>query len=114
MREKIIEQYLVKQCKAQRWECWKLTSPARRGVPDRLIILPGMVAFVEVKSPKGRLTLLQEKVLRRLKDKGQTTAVVYNKDQVDELIETLKAALPGGRAHNGKEAMRNTPRGGQR
>jgi hypothetical protein len=114
MREKIIEQYLVQQCKAQRWECWKLTSPARRGVPDRLIILPGMVAFVEVKSPKGRLTLLQEKVLRRLKDKGQTTAVVYSKEQVDELVKTLKDALSGGCAHNGKKAVRNTPRGGQR
>jgi hypothetical protein len=85
------------------WDCWKLTSPNRRGVPDRLILLPyGVAAFVEVKSPKGRLTLLQERTLKRLKDRGHITAVVYDKEQVDDIIHTLERSLSRARTHNRK------------
>ena len=52
MREKQIEQKLVKAVKARGGVCPKLVCPAFDGMPDRLVLLPdGHVGFAEVKAP---------------------------------------------------------------
>lgn len=52
MREKLIEQKLVKAVKAAGGLCPKFVSPGMAGMPDRLVLLPGSrLAFVEVKAP---------------------------------------------------------------
>lgn len=52
MRESDIERYLRKQVEANGGKCWKWVSPGRRGVPDRIVIMPGgVIAFVELKAP---------------------------------------------------------------
>ena len=52
MREKQIEQRLVKAVKAQNGMCPKLVSPGTDGMPDRMVLLPdGKLSFVEVKAP---------------------------------------------------------------
>ena len=52
MREKSIEQKLVKEVSSQGGLCWKFTSPGTAGVPDRLVLLPyGKTGFIEVKAP---------------------------------------------------------------
>ena len=58
MREKQIEQRLVKAVKAQNGMCPKLVSPGTDGMPDRMVLLPdGKLSFVEVKAPHiGRNT----------------------------------------------------------
>ena len=91
MLETDIEAYLVdKVGKIHDGIAYKLTSPNRRFVPDRLCILDGGVTwFVEVKSPTGKLTSGQERELRRLRDLGQNVAVVYSKEEVDELITEM-------------------------
>ena len=62
MLEKTIEAALVKRVKDIGGMAEKFTSPNKRSVPDRLITMPnGHIVFVEVKSPKGKLTPLQEK-----------------------------------------------------
>ncbi len=88
-RERDIEKHLVKLCKRFGWECWKLTSPARRGVPDRLIIAPGVVVFVEVKRPGGKVTPLQARTLQKLQALHQKAVVVFSKEQVDELTHLV-------------------------
>ena len=51
MREKQIEQKLVKAVRNVGGLCPKFVSPGLAGMPDRLILLPGRrLAFVEVKS----------------------------------------------------------------
>ena len=47
--ERDVERYLIKECENRGWLCWKFVSPGRRGVPDRIVIRTGAVAFVEVK-----------------------------------------------------------------
>ena len=40
MRERVIEQCLVKAVKARGGMCPKFTSPGMDGMPDRLVLLP--------------------------------------------------------------------------
>ena len=52
MREKIIEQHLVKAVKNSGGIAPKLVCPGFDGMPDRLVLLPGgKIGFVEVKAP---------------------------------------------------------------
>ena len=57
MKEKTIEQRLVKAVKARGGICPKWVSPGFDGVPDRLVFLPGRhFGLVEVKAP-GEVTV---------------------------------------------------------
>ena len=70
MREKGIEQKLVKEVKAEGGIAPKFVSPGYDGMPDRLVILPGgRMAFVEVKAPGKKprpLQISRHKMLKRL------------------------------------------------
>ena len=60
MREKTVEQKLVKAVKSRGGICPKLVCPGFDGMPDRLVLLPdGRVGFVEVKAPGEKPRLLQ-------------------------------------------------------
>jgi hypothetical protein len=59
--EEVVEDALVGGCEALDGFCWKLRMPWFTGVPDRLVILPGFIGFVELKRPKGgKLSKRQE------------------------------------------------------
>jgi len=50
---------------------YKFSSPARRGVPDRLVIGPrGGTLFLELKAPGGVPTALQEREIKILRANG--------------------------------------------
>ena len=84
MKESTIEKYFVAQVKAIGGMAYKFTSPAHRGVADRVVCLPdGTVWFIEVKAPDGKLTALQERFGRRMKELRQNYAVLYTKEEVD-------------------------------
>lgn len=52
MREKEIEQKLVREVKRRGGICPKFVSPGANGMPDRIVFLrDGCMAFAEVKSP---------------------------------------------------------------
>lgn len=60
MREKQVEQALVKAVKANGGICPKFVSPGLSGVPDRLVLMPnGQIGFVEVKAPTKKPRALQ-------------------------------------------------------
>ena len=72
MREKQIEQHLVRVVKSQGGICPKLISPGFDGMPDRMVLLPGgRIGFVEVKAPGQKPRPLQT---RR---HGQLTALGF-------------------------------------
>lgn len=70
LREKQVEQALVKAARKRGGIALKFVSPAFDGMPDRLALLPGgRLAFVEVKAPGKKPRPLQEsrhRFLRRL------------------------------------------------
>ena len=70
MREKTVEQKLVKAVKNRGGICPKLVCPGFDGMPDRLVLLPdGKVGFVEVKAPGEKprpLPVARHNLLRSL------------------------------------------------
>lgn len=77
MRESTIEKALVERVKALGGMCEKFTSPSRRGVPDRLVTLPGgRIVFVELKAPGKALSVLQERDHYRRRALGCSVFVI--------------------------------------
>lgn len=90
MLEKQIEKYLVDKVKELGGIAYKFTSPARRGVPDRICVLQHVVAFVEVKCEKGVLSALQKAEIQRLRSLHANVFVVWSKEDIDNLLAILK------------------------
>ena len=72
--------------------CLKWVCPGWRGVPDRILLLPGGRAyFAELKRPKGgRVDPLQTWWKRRLEDLGCKVYHVYTLEDIKRLGEELK------------------------
>lgn len=91
MREDIlehdIEEYLVRRVKAVGGWPLKFVSPGTRGVPDRLLIFPGRVIFVEVKRPGKTSRKLQRAVQGKLIEYGQEVSTVATHVEVDLLLQ---------------------------
>jgi hypothetical protein len=87
-----IERYFCRQVKARGGYAFKWVSPGQRGVPDRIVLLPGgKVWFVELKAPGGRLSALQQFVGALLLRLGFHYTVIWTKEQVDEWITTTSS-----------------------
>jgi len=66
-----LETKVGKYAKSKGCLSFKFSSPANRGVPDRIFIGPnGVVLFMELKAPGKTPTGLQEKHLRKIKENG--------------------------------------------
>lgn len=87
--EKDIEAYLVCKVKERGGVAYKFTSPAHRGVADRVVCLPGQTWFVELKAPGGRLTALQTLFGREMERLEQNYTVLWSKEEVDQWLESL-------------------------
>jgi hypothetical protein len=91
MREKTIEQKLVRAVKASGGVCPKLTSPGFDGMPDRLVLLPtGRIGFVEVKrhgQPPRPLQEARHGMLRRL---GFRVFVLDDAAQIGGIIRDIQ------------------------
>ena len=91
MREKQIEQKLVKAVKAEGGMCPKLVSPGTDGMPDRLVMLPkARIGFVEVKAPGAKPRPLQVKRLGQLRDLGFHVSVLDDPAQIPGIIQEVK------------------------
>jgi len=87
MLEKDIEQYLVKRCKALGWLCPKFTSPGRRSVPDRIVIMPdARIAFVELKRGTIKVTKAQSYEHDKLRKLDHLVFVIGSCQGVDRFI----------------------------
>ena len=74
MREKEVEQKLVKAVKLAGGFCIKFTSPGFDGVPDRLVLLPkGRIAFIELKAPGKKPRALQKRRMKQLSSPAITS-----------------------------------------
>lgn len=92
MRERQIEQKLVKAVKTAGGIAPKLTSPGFDGMPDRMVLMPdGHIGFVEVKAPGEKprpLQLSRHRLLRRL---GFKVYVLDGAEQIGGIIDDIRA-----------------------
>ena len=88
MLEKNIEAHLVKRVKEIGGMAYKFVSPAHRGVADRVVCLPnGVVWFVELKAPGGRLSPLQKVFEDDMARLRQRYVCLWSKEQVDVWVK---------------------------
>lgn len=78
VKESEIEKILTDTVKKLGGRAYKWVSPGNAGVPDRIVILPGLPApaFVELKTDTGTLTALQTAQINRMRGLGQKVWVV--------------------------------------
>lgn len=89
MREVDVERHLLQGVRDRGGMCVKMI-PVVSGIPDRLVILPGQpMAFVELKRPKGgKVSAIQIEQHRRLAALGHPVAVLLNKEEVNQWLES--------------------------
>lgn len=86
--EKTLESRLRKEIEKRGGKALKLLSQVHRGLPDRLILLPGgWVVFVELKSTGKKPTKLQEHCHEQLKALGFEVFVVDSTENLNQLLD---------------------------
>lgn len=94
MLEKDIEKVLVAKVRKLGGRAYKWVSPGNDGVPDRIVILPGMrPVFVELKAESGKLSALQKVQIRCLLDMGQDVRVLRGIREVEQFLEDCGTGL---------------------
>jgi len=92
MREKQVEQKLVRAVKARGGICPKFVSPGFDGMPDRIVLLPGRhFGFVEVKAPGEVPRPLQISRHRLMKKMGFQVYVLDDPEKIGGILDEIQA-----------------------
>lgn len=88
-KESSIERYLV--CQVERFGglIRKVTFPGHSGAPDRVVLFPGVIVWVELKRATGVVSAMQNREHARLRAMGQRVEVTLTEQAVDRLVEEL-------------------------
>ena len=93
-RESDLEKFFARKLKELGCRTDKFTSPAKRGVPDRLVILPSSdVHFVELKTVKGALTKLQAHHIADIRSRGCVALCLWGRADVEKYIHEVKEEI---------------------
>ena len=91
MREKNIEQKLVKAVKSAGGIAPKLTCPGFDGMPDRLVLMPeGRIGFVEVKAPGKEPRPLQVRRHEMRRNLGFKVYVFDEPEQIGGILHEIR------------------------
>lgn len=91
MREKNIEQKLVKAVKSAGGIAPKLTCPGFDGMPDRLVLMPeGRIGFVEVKALGKEPRPLQVRRHEMLRNLGFKVYVLDDQEQIGGILHEIR------------------------
>ena len=87
VQEKNLQRKLLTYAKANGILAVKVDSSSMRGWPDLVVILPnGTSLYIEVKTPSGRLSKLQQIAISKIEQQG---AAVYVIRTIDEFCEVI-------------------------
>ena len=85
-----IEDKVSRFAKDLGWLCFKFSSPAHRGVPDRILLRAGKVFFIEFKAPGKTPTLLQKRIHKILQSAGFEVYVIDSTKQGKEILLAME------------------------
>lgn len=92
MREKTVEQRLIRAVQSRDGMAPKFLSPGWDGAPDRLVLFPhGKCAFVELKAPGKKMRPLQVKRKRQLEALGFKAYCIDHPDQIGGVLDEIQA-----------------------
>lgn len=89
MTESQLEAALVRYARAKGILTYKFSSPAHRGVPDRIFIHQGRVLFLELKRPGNVPTKLQEHVMAEMCEAGANCLWTSDLDMAKTILDNL-------------------------
>ncbi len=93
VREKQIEQKLIRAVRRSGGLALKLVSPGFNGVPDRLLLcMGGKLAFCEVKAPGQKLRPLQVHRMEQLQALDFRVFVIDGLEQIGGMIDEICSA----------------------
>lgn len=82
-----VEGYLCRSVKALGGQAFKMPADLYAGIPDRLVVLPGRIAFCECKRPVGgRLSVRQKLWKKILTGLGASWHLLCTRDDVDQFL----------------------------
>lgn len=84
--ESDIEEKLVRGIEKRGGLCLKFGMD---GWPDRIVILPDKVVWVELKRPTGEVAKLQKWRAAQLKKLGQRVEIPKSKEDVQQFLDSL-------------------------
>jgi hypothetical protein len=87
-RERDIESRLRRLVLAKGGLCFKFTS-SEAGVPDRVVLHNGRVAFVELKQEEGTVSKIQAWQHQRILDAGAEVWLLWDEAGVDAFVVGL-------------------------
>jgi hypothetical protein len=89
MLEKKIESAFVRYATSKGCIAYKFTSPNRRSVPDRMVVCPGEVFFIEFKATGKKPSPSQTREIKRLRKLGQYVYVCDAIGQAEGLLDLM-------------------------
>ena len=91
MREREVEQSLVRSVKRMGGICPKWVSPGLDGVLDRIVLFPGgRIGFVELKAPGKKMRPLQKKRKEKLESLGFLVFCIDEVEQIEEVLREIQ------------------------
>ena len=96
MLESDIEKRLVREIRKMGGMAYKFVSPGNTGVPDRIVILPGVITFVELKTETGRLSTNQVRQISKLRNLGMEVKVIHGMKELEEFLNEIRSASVSG------------------
>lgn len=91
MNEKLIERKLREGVKSSGGVALKFSSPYHRGIPDRIVLMPGgKVSFAEIKTTGKKPTPLQVKAIEMLRGLGFKVEVIDDQTGLDKFLKEIQ------------------------
>lgn len=96
MREREIEKWIRLRIESMGGKFMKLVSPGNNGMPDRIAVMPGGLAyFVELKTDDGRLSPIQAWQIEQLKKRDARVFVVRGMAEARAFVGILQDEQDG-------------------
>ena len=109
--EKTLEARLVREIEARGGMALKYTSQFHRGIPDRIILLPGgYTVFVELKSTGQKPTKLQMHAIRQLVKMGHRVEIIDRTGLLDSFLRFVDEMIRVGTLRSDELTERLIPK----
>lgn len=94
--ERRVEAGFAEWCRQNKVYCLKLAAISVIGFPDRTVLLPGgRVVFIEFKSPTGRTSRPQDRLIAVLRGLGFPVLVTSCKDEAVNFVREYQDEARG-------------------